>query len=118
MVERRALRGYGLLPIVFLLLSSVPATSAERKPGADETDTRDAAGAEGFGLGGSVRIDLAKGNSLGSVGHFGWMGAATTYGRIDPTERMALILLVQHLPMDQHKIFRRFSTLAYAAIVD
>ena len=30
------------------------------------------ASAEGFGLGGSVRIDLAKGDALGSVGQFGW----------------------------------------------
>jgi CubicO group peptidase (beta-lactamase class C family) len=80
--------------------------------------TRDANEAEGFGLGGSVRLDLAKGNSLGSVGQFGWAGAATTYCRIDPAERMVQILLVQHFPMDQHKLFWRFSTLAYAAIVD
>ena len=35
-------------------------------------------GAYGFGLGGSVRIDLAKGNIPGSLGQFGWDGAATT----------------------------------------
>ena len=40
--------------------------------------TRDSNESEGFGLGGAVRIDLAKGNSLGSVGQFGWTGAATT----------------------------------------
>jgi len=31
---------------------------------------------------------------------------------------MVLILLVQHFPMDQHKLIWRFSTLAYAAIAD
>jgi CubicO group peptidase (beta-lactamase class C family) len=80
--------------------------------------TRDGNDFEGFRLGGSVRIDLAKGGSLGSVGQFGWAGAATTYARMDPAERMVLILLVQHLPMDQHKLIWRFSNLAYAAIAD
>jgi CubicO group peptidase (beta-lactamase class C family) len=80
--------------------------------------TRDSKESEGFGLGGAVRIDLAKGGSLGSVGQFGWAGAATTYARLDPTERMVLILLVQHFPMDQHELIWRFSNLAYAAISD
>ena len=47
---------------------------------------------DGFGLGGSVRIDLAKGNRLGSVGQFGWTGAATTYFNIDPLERTMVLL--------------------------
>ena len=33
---------------------------------------------DGFGLGGAVRIDLARGNLAGSLGEFGWSGAATT----------------------------------------
>jgi CubicO group peptidase (beta-lactamase class C family) len=73
---------------------------------------------EGFGLGGAVRIDLAKGNALGSVGQFGWDGAATTYANLDPKERTVGLLFVQHFPIDEHKLFWRFSTLAYASIVD
>jgi CubicO group peptidase (beta-lactamase class C family) len=74
--------------------------------------------AEGFGLGGAVRIDLAKGNAPGSVGQFGWDGAATTYAHLDPQERMVALVFVQHFPIDEHGVFWRFSTLAYAAIVD
>ena len=78
----------------------------------------DGQGAEGFGLGGSVRIALAPGNTLGSVGDFGWSGAATTVFRIDPKEGTVTLLLAQHLPYDQHGIFAKFNTLCRAALVD
>jgi CubicO group peptidase (beta-lactamase class C family) len=72
----------------------------------------------GFGLGGAVRVDLAKGATPGSVGQFGWSGMATTYANLDPQEKTVALLFVQHLPYDEHKIFWRFSTLFYQAIVD
>jgi CubicO group peptidase (beta-lactamase class C family) len=74
--------------------------------------------ADGFGLGGAFRLDLAKGNALGSVGQFGWSGAATTYANLDPQEKTVALLFVQHFPHDEHKIFWRFSTLFYQAIAD
>jgi CubicO group peptidase (beta-lactamase class C family) len=73
--------------------------------------------ADGFGFGGAVRIDLAKGNRLGSVGQFGWTGAATTYFNIDPTERTMLLLFAQHFPHDEHGLFYQASTLFYASLV-
>ncbi|HEY6547192.1 MAG TPA: serine hydrolase domain-containing protein, partial [Vicinamibacteria bacterium] len=73
---------------------------------------------EGFGLGGSVRIDLAKGRIPGSVGQFGWSGMATTYANLDPTEKTVALMFTQHLPYDEHKVFWRFSTLFYQAIVE
>jgi CubicO group peptidase (beta-lactamase class C family) len=73
---------------------------------------------EGFGLGGSVRLDLAKGNNLGSVGQFGWSGAATTYFNLDPHEDTLALLFLQHFPYDQHGLFPTFSTLFYQALVD
>ena len=83
-----------------------------------ERTTHQFSESDGFGLGGAVRLDLAKSNALGSVGQFGWDGAATTYARLDPKERTVMILLVQHFPFDEYKVFGRFSTLVYAAIVD
>ena len=74
--------------------------------------------AEGFGLGGSVRIDLAKGNLPGSLGQFGWSGAATTYFNIDPKEQTLVLVFAQHFPFNQHGLFWQFSTLMYAALVD
>jgi CubicO group peptidase (beta-lactamase class C family) len=73
---------------------------------------------EGFGLGGAVRVDLARDGGLGSVGQFGWTGAATTYASLDPKEKTVALLFVQHFPYDEHKIFWRFSTLFYQSIVD
>jgi CubicO group peptidase (beta-lactamase class C family) len=73
---------------------------------------------EGFGLGGAVRVDLARDGGLGSVGQFGWTGMATTYASLDPKEKTVVLLFVQHLPYDEHKVFWRFSTLFYQAIVD
>jgi CubicO group peptidase (beta-lactamase class C family) len=73
---------------------------------------------DGFGLGGAVRVDLARSGRLGSVGQFGWSGAATTYFNIDPQERTVALVFTQHFPHDQHQLFWTFSTLFYAALVD
>jgi CubicO group peptidase (beta-lactamase class C family) len=72
---------------------------------------------DGFGYGGAVRLDLAKGNRLGSVGQFGWTGAATTYLNVDPQERTVALVFAQHFPHDQHELFWTFSTLFYGAMV-
>ncbi len=72
----------------------------------------------GFGFGVSVRLDHGGGSLAGSIGEFGWSGAATTYVSIDPVERMVSILLTQHLPFNQPGIFSVFSTMVNAAVVD
>jgi CubicO group peptidase (beta-lactamase class C family) len=74
-------------------------------------------GAFGFGLGGSVRIDIGKGHIPGSLGQFGWDGAASTYFRIDPTEKLMTILFQQYMPFDSANL-ELFSTLVYQSIVD
>ena len=74
-------------------------------------------GAYGFGLGGSVRADLAKGNVPGSLGQFGWDGAATTSFRMDPQEGTVSLVFFQYLPFDKAAL-EMFSTLMYQAIVD
>jgi CubicO group peptidase (beta-lactamase class C family) len=82
------------------------------------TPTTAAGNSEGFGLGGRVRIDLAKGNQVGSVGQFGWSGAATTYFDIDPKEQTLMLVFAQHFPFNQHGLFWQFSTLVYASLVN
>lgn len=77
----------------------------------------DPAGAYGFGLGGSVRIDIAKAGIPGSLGQFGWDGAASTYFRMDPKERTISLLFQQYMPFDPES-HAKFSTLVYQAIVD
>jgi CubicO group peptidase (beta-lactamase class C family) len=73
---------------------------------------------DGFGYGGAVRVDLARSARLGSLGQFGWMGAATTYFNIDPQERTVALVFTQHFPHDQHQLYWTFSTLFYASLVD
>ena len=72
--------------------------------------------ASGFGFGVSVRLDQGGGAMAGSVGEFGWSGAATTWVRMDPQEKTVAILLTQHLPGNQPGIYTVFSTMVNAAI--
>ena len=73
--------------------------------------------AEGFGLGGSVVLDVARRGLLGSPGQFGWSGAGSTYYTIDRQEQLVAILMMQHLPSSQHKISGRFYNLVYQSLV-
>lgn len=85
-------------------------------PSADEY-----APGEGFGLGGYVVLDPARRGQPGSVGQFGWSGAASTYYTIDPKEDLLAILLLQHLPRDGGgkdlpRLSRGFYALVYQAL--
>lgn len=71
----------------------------------------------GFGLGGAVRIDVAKAGRPGSEGMFGWDGAASTYFRVDRKEKLALLLFLQWMPFDAPTL-NQFETLVYQALVD
>jgi CubicO group peptidase (beta-lactamase class C family) len=82
----------------------------------DPHPTTDDGGADGFGLGVSVRLDLAKSSQLGSVGQFGWSGAATTHVVMDPQEKLVAILMAQHFPFNEHDLFWDFTTLTYGAL--
>ena len=76
--------------------------------------------AEGFGLGGSIVIEVARRGRLSSIGAFGWSGAASTYFTIDPAEQLIAILLMQHLPRDDvpdlPKLSAKFYNLVYQAL--
>ena len=74
--------------------------------------------AMGFGLGVQVLIDLGQGGVPGSLGEFGWSGAATTFAQIDPKEQMVTLAFAQHFPFNAHKVFDWFVTGAYQALVD
>jgi CubicO group peptidase (beta-lactamase class C family) len=76
---------------------------------------------EGFGLGGAVGIDPARRARLGSVGDFGWFGAASTYFTIDRREGLIAMLFMQHLPDESPKppprISGPFFNLVYQSLV-
>ena len=72
----------------------------------------------GFGLGVSVLLDLGKGQTLGTVGTYGWGGAANTNFWIDPREEMIGILMLQFIPSGTYPVTPDFRILAYQALVD
>ncbi len=78
---------------------------------------------EGFGFGGSVVIDPVKRGQPGSIGRFGWPGAASTTYAIDPARRWVAIALLQHLPRgdvprDLPRISKDFYRLVDEAMAD
>jgi CubicO group peptidase (beta-lactamase class C family) len=73
--------------------------------------------ATGYGLGVSVTIDAAALGRLGSVGAFGWGGAATTTFSVNPAEGMALVIMGQVMPNDGD-LLQRVETLVYQALID
>jgi CubicO group peptidase (beta-lactamase class C family) len=71
----------------------------------------------GFGLGSRVVLDVAQTGGTGSVGEYGWAGAAKTYYWVDPVEDLVGVLMTQYmtgvlLPE------RDLRSLAYQAITD
>ena len=56
-----------------------------------------AAGGYGFGLGSRVSMDVGRTALPGSVGEFGWAGAAKTYFWVDPVEDLVGVILTQHM---------------------
>tara|TARA_X000000368_G_scaffold30754_1_gene22901 strand:+ start:671 stop:1861 length:1191 start_codon:yes stop_codon:yes gene_type:complete len=53
--------------------------------------------AYGWGLGCRTLMDLEKNNNLGSLGEFGWAGAASTYFLVDNNKDMSALLMTQVL---------------------
>jgi CubicO group peptidase (beta-lactamase class C family) len=72
----------------------------------------------GFGLGVGVVIDLAQSASLGSVGSYGWGGAANTRFWIDPHEDLIGLLMLQFMPNGTYPIVDDFVIAVYQALVD
>jgi CubicO group peptidase (beta-lactamase class C family) len=75
---------------------------------------------EGFGLGGFVNLDDPKRERPGSVGAYGWSGAAGTYFMVDRERSIVSMLLTQHLPQglprDPGKLSFRFYNLVYQSL--
>jgi CubicO group peptidase (beta-lactamase class C family) len=69
----------------------------------------------GYGLGVSVLLDPAARGNIGSVGEFGWSGAASTHLLIDPKEDLVAIYCTQLI--GGQGLRAEFATLLYQAIV-
>ena len=70
----------------------------------------------GYGLGVSVLMNPAERGNIGSVGEFGWSGAASTHVLIDPKEDLIAIYCTQLMGAD-FALRAHFATLLYQSIV-
>ena len=57
----------------------------------------------GYGLGVRTMLDPALGGCNGTVGEYGWAGAAGTYALIDPEESLAVVYLHQLKPNNREE---------------
>ena len=71
----------------------------------------------GFGLGSRVMLDVAATAGTGSVGEYGWAGAAKTYFWVDPAEDLVGVFMSQNMTGMQ-LAERDFRSLVYQAIDD
>lgn len=72
----------------------------------------------GFGLGFSVNLSPQQNRAMGSVGDYGWGGAASTAFRIDPAEELTWVFLTQLLPSSTYPIRRELQAAIHQALVD
>lgn len=72
----------------------------------------------GFGLGFSVNQSPAHNGGLGSVGDYGWGGAASTVFSIDPAEELVFIMMTQLLPSSTYPIRRQLRATVYQSLID
>ncbi len=72
----------------------------------------------GFGLGFSVLADPAVNQAIGTVGEYGWGGAASTAFWIDPKEELSVIFMTQLLPSNTYPIRRSLKSVVHQAIID
>lgn len=72
----------------------------------------------GFGLGVSVKIDVAKSQCNGSAGEFGWGGLASTNFFIDPVEELVVIFMTQLIPSSSYPIRQELRAIVNGALVD
>jgi CubicO group peptidase (beta-lactamase class C family) len=77
----------------------------------------DYSGGYGFGLGSRVLLNVAESGMPGSVGEYGWGGAAKTYYWVDPQEQLIGILMAQYM-MSFDNPDLDFRVLAYQALVE
>lgn len=70
----------------------------------------------GFGLGFSIVERHGADNTLMSVGTYGWGGAYGSLYRVDPQERIVLLLMLNQIP-NRSDVGARFPNLVYQALV-
>lgn len=71
----------------------------------------------GFGLGFAVKTDIAKSQTIGSPGEYGWGGMAGTTFFIDPVEDLVVIFMTQLIPSSAYMVRQELRALVYGALI-
>lgn len=74
-------------------------------------------GGMGFGLGSRVMVDVPASGGAGSVGDYGWSGAAKTHYWVDPAEELVGVFMAQYMTGVEMPD-RDMRSLTYQAIID
>lgn len=69
-----------------------------------------------YALGVSILTDLGRTGCAGSVGEFGWAGAAGTWVTVDPGEDLFAVLMLQRMPGGLDESVPRFKEALYAML--
>jgi len=72
----------------------------------------------GFGFGVIVNCSPQANRAMGSVGDYGWGGAASTVFNIDPAEELTMSFMTQLFPSNTYPIRRQLRAAVYQALVD
>jgi len=72
----------------------------------------------GMGLGVGVVIDLARTQRLGSLGTYGWGGAASTNFWVAPQDELIGVFLTQLMPSGTYPVVDDFRVAVYQAMID
>ena len=72
----------------------------------------------GFGLGFSVKIDVAKSQTNGSIGEYGWGGMASTNFFVDPVEDVLMVFMTQLIPSSSYPVRQELRAIINGALVD
>jgi len=71
----------------------------------------------GYGLGVSVLRSLSEKQGIGSVGEFGWGGAASTHAWVDPAENMVSLVMMQLMPPRRLGLTEKVKDAMYQALI-
>lgn len=71
----------------------------------------------GFGLGFSVKTDVAKSRTNGSAGEYGWGGLASTNFFVDPVEELVMIFMTQLIPSSSYPIRQELRAIVNGALL-
>ncbi|MBN2625731.1 MAG: beta-lactamase family protein [Spirochaetales bacterium] len=70
----------------------------------------------GYGLGVRTMLNPAKAGINGSIGEFGWDGAASTWMMVDPKEEVTALFMIQEFPFNYHGLHKKFLQMIYSAL--